>query len=78
MWDAITGKVITEKRLPKGSEYVTAICISPDEKSICASDSNPKGISVHTISIKDAKAEPVTVKIGQKVTHIAWDVLANS
>ena len=64
MWDAVTGKVIAEKRLPKGSEYVTAICISPDEKKICASDSNPKGISVHTILIKAEKSEPVTCKIG--------------
>lgn len=56
--------MIAEKKLPKGSEYVTAICISPDEKTICASDSNPKGICVHTISIKDAKSEPVETKIG--------------
>lgn len=64
MWNAETGKVIAEKRLPKGSEYVTSICISPDEKKICASDSNPKGISVHTISIKDDKSETICTKIG--------------
>jgi WD40 repeat protein len=63
VWDAVTGKVIAEKKLPKGSEYVTAICISPDENKICAADSNPKGVFVHTISIKDAKAEPVETKI---------------
>jgi len=71
LWDATTAKVISSKRLPKGSRLVTAIGISATDKYICASDAAEK-ITCHIFEVEGGKAAIATVAINMKVVHLAW------
>jgi WD40 repeat protein len=71
LWDATTAKVISSKRLPKGSRLVTAIGISATDKYICASDAAEK-ITCHIFEVDGGKAAIATVAINMKVVHLAW------
>jgi hypothetical protein len=71
LWDALTAKVICEKRLPKGSRLVTAIGISATDKYICACDAAEK-ITCHIFEIAGGKKSIATVGINMKVVHLAW------
>jgi WD40 repeat protein len=71
LWDALTAKVMKEKRLPKGSRLVTAIGISATDKYICACDAAEK-ITCHIFDIDGGKAAIATVGINMKVVHLAW------
>ena len=71
MWDALTAKVIGQKRLPKGCRLVTAIGISATDKYICACDAAEK-ITCHIFAVAGGKAAIATVAINMKVVHLAW------
>ena len=71
IWDAMTAKVIGQKRLPKGSRLVTAIGISATDKYICASDAAEK-ITCHIFEVSGGKAAIATVAINMKIVHLAW------
>jgi WD40 repeat protein len=71
IWDALTGKGLKKKRLPKGCRLVTALGFSKDDKYLCAGDAAEK-IAVHVFEVEGGVKPICNVQINQKIAHLAW------
>lgn len=74
VWSAFDAKMITKKRLPKGSRLVTGIAFSASKKYIAASDAAEK-IAAYVFALEGEETPIASVNINMRIVHLDYSPL---